>query len=717
MQLGIRTKFIGILLVAAVIPLCIGIIVVWVLGARHYRQEKGVLFESLAIHLARGLNQVVDTQIEELDDWLLLSDLYPQIRAYNATLPALTDAEFASRIQEIEARWPALEPTSPELRAVLTNDMARRLEDFRSLHPLFAEIFVTDIKGQLVATTEKTSDYWQADEEWWQRGIKVGYRRVYAEGITFDQSAKVYSIDVAIPIRDRTHPGAPPVGVLKGILNISPLFAKVKPMLTETEARRQLVDTDGKVVYELDRSRVGSFQMGVSPGALKRLAPDHPAWLTEAGVAGGTWLIGYAPLRLTGPLTDQSAPSGVRPLFVIVYDNTLTVLAPVRRQLWLLSATGGIVVFLFGLAGLYVANRKIIGPIHRLRSAAQLVAASAKLADATVPDAARVQSRASRGSTGVLDEVRRIRTADEIQDLAQDFVAMAVRVLRYHEQLEEEIAFKTAEIQRDLQFAREFQEALMPHEYPQVPSETCVAPLALNFHHVYMPASSVGGDFFDVLKLDDHRAGIFIADVMGHGARSALVTAILRTLLQDLSTQADDPARFLELINRHFYELVEESKQFIFVSAFYLVVDTQKAVATYASAGHPSALVVERARGTVRPLIQRLHDNPALGLFRESHYTSFTSFAAKGDVFLLYTDGVSEAANADGEEFGRDRLCAVLKQNLDRDVTGLTQSVIEAVNQFTGAKVLPDDICLVAVEVTASVKSATTPPVETGAAV
>ena len=716
MQLGIRTKFIGILLVAAVIPLCIGIIVVWVLGANHYRREKGVLFESLAIHLARGLNQVVDAQIEELDDWLLLSDLYQRIRVYNGTLPALTEAEFAARIQQIEARWPTLDATSPELRDVLANDMARHLEEFRALHPLFAEIFVTDIKGQLVASTEKTSDYWQADELWWQRGIKVGYRRVYAEGVAFDESAKVHSIDVAIPIRDRAHPGAPAVGVLKGILNISPLFSSVKPMLTDTEARRQLVDTEGRIIFELDRSRVGSFQMGVSPGALKHLAPNHPGWSVEEGVAGGTWLIGYAPLRLTGPLTDQSVPFGIRPLFVIVHDDASTVLAPVRRQLWLLSATGGIVVLLFGLAGLYIANRKIITPIQRLRSAAQLVAASAKLADATVPDAARVQSRESRASTGALDDVRRIRTADEIQDLAQDFVAMAVRVLRYHEQLEEEIAFKTAEIQRDLQFAREFQEALMPHDYPQVPSGTCVAPLALNFHHVYMPASSVGGDFFDVLKLDDHRAGIFIADVMGHGARSALVTAILRTLLQDLSSQADDPARFLELINRHFYELVEESKQFIFVSAFYLIVDTQKAVATYASAGHPSPLVAERARGTVRPLIQRLHDNPALGLFRESHYTSFTSFAAKGDVFLLYTDGISEAANANGEEFGRDRLCAVLKQNLDRDVTGLTQSVIEAVNEFTGTTVLPDDICLVAVEVTASPKVAKTPPVETGAA-
>ena len=143
---------------------------------------------------------------------------------------------------------------------------------------------------------------------------------------------------------------------------------------------------------------------------------------------------------------------------------------------------------------------------------------------------------------------------------------MAVRVLRYHEQLEEEIAFKTAEIQRDLQFAREFQEALMPRSYPQVPTEPGAAPLALGFHHVYRPASSVGGDFFDVLKLDDYRAGVFIADVMGHGARSALVTAILRTLLHDLSRWADDPAQLLELIphkkvNRDKAKLPKRSKK------------------------------------------------------------------------------------------------------------------------------------------------------------
>jgi len=716
MRLGIRTKFIGILVVAAGMPLCIGIITVWVLGSYHYRREKGVLFETLAIHLAQGLNQTVDKPVEELDDWLLLSDLYERINVHNETQPRLTDAEFAAHIREMEARWPGFDATAPELRRVLANDIARRLEEFRLLHPLFAEIFVTDGKGQLVAATGKTSDYWQADEAWWQRGIKVGYRQVYAEGISYDDSAQVYSIDVAIPIRDRTRPAAPPVGVLKGVLNISPLFSTVQSILSDTRVRCQLVDTGGRVVFEIDQPKGGPLADGVGAELVKGIAASRSGWTIEKVNGVGSRLIGFTRLQLTSPLTDKSVPFGIRPLYVIVHDDISAVLAPVRRELRLLSAAGGLVVLAFTLAGLYIANSKIIMPVQRLRSAAQLVAASAKLAGSADTAIADGQATMSPASTSALHAVRSIHTADEIEDLAHDFVAMAVRVLRYHEQLEEDLALKTAEIQCDLQFAREFQEALMPHSYPQVPSETTAAPFALHFHHIYKPASSVGGDFFDVLKLDDHRAGVFIADVMGHGARSALVTAILRTLLQDLTVQANDPAQFLELMNQHFFDLVQESRQFIFVSAFYLIVDTQKAMVTYASAGHPSPLVAERRRRTVRPLIQNVHDNPALGLFRESRYTSFTSFAAEDDVFLLYTDGITEAANTEGEEFGRERLGRVLEQNLDLPITGLVQSVIDALNQFTDGSALSDDICLVAVEVAGSATSVPAQPVEASAA-
>ncbi len=265
---------------------------------------------------------------------------------------------------------------------------------------------------------------------------------------------------------------------------------------------------------------------------------------------------------------------------------------------------------------------------------------------------------------------------------------------------EAEKAAKAAEIERDLQFAHQFQQSLLPDqdEYPEVPN-TPFAPLRLNFHHVYQPTLSLGGDFFDVLKLSDHRAGIFIADVMGHGARSALVTAILRTLFQDLAQQTGDPGELLTRMNHRFYNIIQESEQFLFVSAFYLVLDTEKATATYATAGHPAPVWADRAQGQVTPLEDALCTGPALGLSPDQTYNSHSAAIKAGDVFLLFTDGLVEAPDAEGEEFGEARLFDVVRENLQSDVSSLEHAIMSALNQFTGGVTLPDDLCLVAAEV------------------
>ncbi|HUI08381.1 MAG TPA: SpoIIE family protein phosphatase [Verrucomicrobiae bacterium] len=710
MHLGIRTKFIGILVVAAVVPFAIAIVTIWVLGDHYYRRDKGALFQDSATHLAESLDMTLGKEIEELSDWLLLSDLTSRIKDINRHLPDLTREQFLAHIQDVEACWPTLDRASPELERILTNDISRQLKAFQSVCPLFAEILVTDIKGQLVGATGKTSDYWQADEDWWQQTLPLAASQAHLEGINFDESAAVYSVDVAVPVRNVARLKEPAVGVLKGVLNASPLFASAQPIPSSEHGVQRVVLGDGRILADLSGGHIVPMKDRISPSLLPDLLQNQPGWAFAKVDNGPLKLVGYAPIRPTSRLIGETISTGLKPLYVIVYDDASAVLAPVRRQLRVLCAASGLVILGFTLTGLYITNRRIIEPIQRLRTAAQRVASSAKLTESEPVHPTTASMDDSIASAAALEEVRQIRTSDEIQSLAQDFLAMAVRVLRYHEQLEEEIQHKTAQIQRDLRFAREFQEALMPRSYPRVPTEPRDASLALNFHHVYRPTSSVGGDFFDVLKLDDLRAGIFIADVMGHGARSALVTAILRTLLHDLSRWADDPAQLLGLLNRRFCEILQPSKQVIFASAFYLIIDTQKGLAMYASAGHPSPLLVERSRRNVRPLIHRLENNPALGLISDAQYTRFASFVGADDAFLLYTDGIVEAANAVGEEFGRERLVQVLSQQIEHPVAELTQSVIGAVNRFTGSATLPDDICLVAVDVSASTRVAPSEP-------
>lgn len=266
-----------------------------------------------------------------------------------------------------------------------------------------------------------------------------------------------------------------------------------------------------------------------------------------------------------------------------------------------------------------------------------------------------------------------------------------------------EEAARSAEIERDLHFAHQFQQSMLPdnESYPSVPTSPG-ALMRLNFHHIYQPALSLGGDFFDVVKLSENRAGVFIADVMGHGARSALVTAILRTLFQELSLQAHEPGELLTRLNARFHLIMASSEQFLFASACYLILDTERAESHYSSAGHPAPMHADAARARVAPIDDTQCTGAALGLACDTEYASCTMPLQAGDTFLLYTDGLVEAPRSGsdglGEEFGEDRLCQTIRDSPQVDASRLTQVILEQLNAWTQAATLPDDLCLVAVE-------------------
>jgi phosphoserine phosphatase RsbU/P len=675
-------------MIASVAPLAIGIVAIWVFGYRDFKRDQGMLFESAATHLALGLSEKSQNLIEELNELARNSELASRLGLENDRFASLTGMALSNRVATIDARWAELPETSPEIQSVLTNSLAVRLSAFRDRHPFFAEIMLTDALGQLVAATEKTSDYWQADETWWKNAHDLRPDQVVLEGVNYDQSARVHSIDVSIPVFDLSA-ASHPLGVIKGVLNASPLFFSVEPIADSSEPDRHLVLGDGRILMSLaTEEKVLPLQRQLDDQIIRALKRKDSGWMVTS-VAGQPRLIGYARVMAGKSPTATIQMSGLAPLFVIVHKDLKTVMFPVRRQLWIVTVAGAVLLLGFSVVGLFIATRKIIRPIRTLRLAAQAVAATSRN-DATAPPLELV-----------LRQVGRISSRDELQSLAEDFLVMAKRILNYQDQLQDEIAVKTAEIQRDLEVAREFQEALMPRSYPEVPSPPHDG-LSLNFHHIYRPTSSVGGDFFDVLKLSDHCAGIFIADVMGHGARSALVTAILRTLLQDLAQQAHDPAQFLALLNRHFHSIIRQSNQFIFVTAFYLIIDTERALATFASAGHPAPLVADRGARRAAPLLEHLVDNPALGAFPDATYTQFSRLLKANDVFLMFTDGAFETRNSAGEEFGHERLRAAIERNLDLPVHEMTERVMGAVDQFRGTQAPVDDICLVACEIEAA---------------
>ena len=225
------------------------------------------------------------------------------------------------------------------------------------------------------------------------------------------------------------------------------------------------------------------------------------------------------------------------------------------------------------------------------------------------------------------------------------------------------------------------------------------AETVLRFEHRYQPASTLGGDFFDVLALSDTRAGVLICDVMGHGMRSALVTAILRGLVNEYREYADEPGEFLTQINEALLNNLKSCGSPIFATAFYLIIDASAGQLRFANAGHPSPVCLRREQGVVEVLRGAGKGNgSALGLFRETKFVTQSVGLAPGDAVLLFTDGLYEVPGADGEPFGQERLLAAVQERLGSSSGDLLTELIEAAREFAHNNELNDDVCLVTAE-------------------
>jgi len=294
-----------------------------------------------------------------------------------------------------------------------------------------------------------------------------------------------------------------------------------------------------------------------------------------------------------------------------------------------------------------------------------------------------------KDSLDVPSLLRAISSALERKQLEQ-------QVAQYTEELRE----KNAEVEADLNMAREIQEAFLPERYPTFPNGVLAKESALHFCHRYLPTGAVGGDFFDVLPISDTQAGVFICDVMGHGVRAALVTAMVRALAEELISAAAEPDRFLVEINRRLLGILTQTRMPMFASAFYLVVDLARGELRYSSAGHPSPLLVRRNLRTVQALrFPESRPGPALGVFEESSYPMCRCPVAAQDLVMLFTDGLYEVEGAEGDEYGQERLLAAVIKRSQLPTAELFDELLADVQKHAGNRGFVDDVCIVGVEI------------------
>jgi sigma-B regulation protein RsbU (phosphoserine phosphatase) len=273
------------------------------------------------------------------------------------------------------------------------------------------------------------------------------------------------------------------------------------------------------------------------------------------------------------------------------------------------------------------------------------------------------------------------------------FSAAVVKArVRTHLMLREahaQIAQQLVEINTELEMARQIQLSILPSTTPKITGMDVVAR--------YIPMTSVAGDFYDFIVVDERHVGILIADVSGHGLPAALIASMLQVALTAQARHVSEPGKVLAGLNQALCGKFQHN----FVTAAYVYVDLEKNTMNYAGAGHPPLLLWRKSTGSASQLLE---NGLVMGQFEEATYNSLQVPIEAGDRFVLYTDGILETCNPAQEEFGTDRFMQFMETNNKLTAGPFADALLLELARWLeqppgeGHK---DDISLLAIDVTA----------------
>jgi sigma-B regulation protein RsbU (phosphoserine phosphatase) len=260
----------------------------------------------------------------------------------------------------------------------------------------------------------------------------------------------------------------------------------------------------------------------------------------------------------------------------------------------------------------------------------------------------------------------------EILLLLSSQVAIIIEKVMLHEQLIEKQRLET-----QLEIARQVQLQLLPPRDPQLEGFDISA---YNF-----PTEEVSGDYYDWVRLFDDQIGIVIADVSGKGVPAALLMAFLRASLRAASHIGYAPHVSMAKVNYLLWESIERNQ---FVTGFYGILDATNRTLAYSNAGHNPPILLD-VDGTAH--FEERGGVP-LGMFRDSRYYEYYATIDSGQIFILYTDGVTEAMNPAGEEYGRDRLVEAARQSRHLGAREMIDFIHREVITWTDGLGATDDV-------------------------
>lgn len=324
-----------------------------------------------------------------------------------------------------------------------------------------------------------------------------------------------------------------------------------------------------------------------------------------------------------------------------------------------------LIAAVFGIIYIILINRAIIRPINTLSEAA-----------------AKYSSVSKDEGENVFSEIE-IKSRDEIGRLCDSMKQMEKDINEYVGNITE-LNSEKEKINAEMKIAWDIQSSILPSNFEEFSENN-----HLETYAMMTPAKQVGGDFYDFFNIDDDHVGLVIADVSGKGIPASLFMAVAKTAMQSRALSGGDAKTIMTEVNTWLCEN-NESEQF--VTALLGILDLRTGVMQYANAGHEYPVIISGDYVSV------LHgdNDPPLAAIAFCPYGNKELTLSDGDILVLYTDGIPEAKNADGERYGMDRIAIVLKDygNVETRVKRLHDDVIK----FTGEADIFDDITLLGVK-------------------
>ncbi len=298
----------------------------------------------------------------------------------------------------------------------------------------------------------------------------------------------------------------------------------------------------------------------------------------------------------------------------------------------------------------------------------------------------RLADAAQRIAVGNFDvALPAVHTRDEVARLTGAFEQMRCDLRRYIDDLTASTAAKER-VAGELSAAREIQMSIVPKLFPPFPCRP-----EIDLHAMLLPALEVGGDLYDFALLDEDHLYVAIGDVSGKGVPASLLMAVGKTLLKSTVQNVRDPARALAHVNA---ELEKGNDSCMFITMFCGILNLNSGDFLYANAGHNPPLVVHGDR-----TVGQLNDPPdvIVGVSSDANYQVHSRRLDPGDLLLLFTDGVTEAMNSSGEQFGDSRLRELVQQEGHRGAQQVLECLGRAVRAHAAQAAQSDDITALAV--------------------